>query len=164
LPGPLPTKQTTDFQVIHSRAAATVVHELPTTGVDKGELTSPIMSPGNTGLVDAIVTGFRECLEDRVRRDFNRRRRRVIRMAPSGYPERYWQKVVEYGRSFANEVVLLVPFEPIGRDISGWLYGHADNRPNNLRIEWLQGRQSGGGVAYDGTIEGIDVYLTSLSG
>ena len=58
--------------------------------------------------------------------------------------------------------MLLVPFDPIGRDISGWLYGQAANRPANLQVEWLKDHENGGGVGYVGTVEGIDVYVAQL--
>jgi hypothetical protein len=131
-------------------------------GIDKGQLMTPAMSPANTGLDEAIVGWFPEHLANLIQREFGRRRRRTVRIACSAYPRRYWQTVVEHAARFVQGAVLLVPFDPIGRNISEWLYGHAADRPEHLSVEWLEGRPSGGGAGYVGTVEGLDVYTSQF--
>jgi hypothetical protein len=150
-------------RVIRTRTTGTAaVREWPITGIDKGVLVSPAMSPSNTGLVEVLVNAFKSWLADDVRRQFNVRDRPVVRIAESRYPVGYWRRVNELARDIGGEAVLVVPFEPIGRNISEWLYGRPENRPSGLRVEWRAGRRSGGGTEYDATVEGIEVYMDRL--
>jgi hypothetical protein len=129
-------------------------------GIDKGQLMTPAMSPASN-LEEAIVGWFPEHLANLIQREFGRRRRRTVRIARSAYPRRYWQRV-EHAARFVDGAVLLVPFDPIGKNISEWLYGHAADRPAHLSVEWLEGRPSGGGASYVGTVERLDVYTSQL--
>jgi hypothetical protein len=150
------------YQIRRSELPPDKPDEWTIDGIDKGQLTTPAMSPANTGLEETIVGWFPEHLANLIQREFGRRRRRTVRIACSAYPRRYWQTVVEHAAQFVQGAVLLVPFEPIGRNISEWLYGHAADRPVHLSVEWLEGRPSGGGASYVGTVEGLDVYTSQF--
>jgi hypothetical protein len=56
-------------------------------------------------------------------------------------------------------LTLLVPYDPIGKNLSNWLHARAAERPAGLRIDHLSGRGNGGGIAYEATVNDIDVYI-----
>jgi hypothetical protein len=149
------------YQIRRSELPPDKPDEWTIDGIDKGQLMTPAMSPASN-LEEAIVGWFPEHLANLIQREFGRRRRRTVRIARSAYPRRYWQTVVEHAARFVEGAVLLVPFDPIGRSISEWLYGHAADRPAHLSVEWLEGRPSGGGASYVGTVERLDVYTSQL--
>ena len=57
---------------------------------------------------------------------------------------------------------LLTEFDPIGADLSRWIHSPADQRPTNRLIEHVQGRPSGGGTAYIGAIDGVEVFTADV--
>ena len=136
-------------------------HEWTIDGIDKGQLTTPAMSPTNTDLSEAIVSWFPEYQANLIRGEFGRHHHRAVRMARSAYPRRYWKMVAEHAARFVEGAVLLVPFDPIGRNLSERHYSHAAD-PAHPSIEWLEGRPSGGGASYVGTVDGLDVYASQL--
>lgn len=150
------------YQIRRKNLATDKPGEWIVNGIDKGQMTTPALAPPTTGLEEMIVSVFTQHLANLTRMEFGRHRHQTVRMACSAYPRRYWQTVVKHAAQFTDGAVLLVPFNPTGRNISERLYHHAAGLPADVRIERLEGRQSGGGASYVGTVEEIDVYTTQL--
>jgi hypothetical protein len=53
-------------------------------------------------------------------------------------------------------------FDPIGDSVSRWIHSPADQRPPDRLIEYVQGRPSGGGTAYVGAIDGVEVFTADV--
>jgi hypothetical protein len=129
------------------------------TGIDKGELVTPPLSPERTGLFENIVEWFIEHCGNLVWHSLSQRKRRRVRVAASRYPVGFWKKVIELAANFGTDAVLVVPFDPIGRDISTWTYQNPNDLPAGLHhVEFRQDQPTGGGLGYTATIEGINVY------
>lgn len=128
------------------------------TGINKGELVSPPLSQ-DTGLFDAIVDRFIQWRGKLVWHRFLQIKRKQVGVAASRYPLGFWKKVLELSAVVGPDPVLLVPFTPIGRDISNWQYSPT---PEGLNIEFRQNQPTGAGFGYRSTIDGINVYTINL--
>ena len=126
-------------------------------GINKGELVTPPLSPEQTGLFEVVVDGFIGSRGLLVWNSFCRLKRKQVHIAASRYPIGFWTKVIELAAEFGTEAVLVVPFDPVGHDISTWTIKQPDDLPG-LHIEYRQNQPTGGGFGYTATIEGISVY------
>jgi hypothetical protein len=126
-------------------------------GIDKGELVTPPLSPERTGMFELIVDEFTAWRGLLAWNSFCRRKRQRVQIAASRYPVGFWNKVIELAADFGTEAVLVVPYDPIGGDISTWTIQQPDDLPG-LHIEYRQDQPTGGGFGYTATIEGINVY------
>jgi hypothetical protein len=127
-------------------------------GINKGELVTPPLSQ-DTGLFEAIADRFIQSRGHLVWNSFVRIRRKQVRVAASRYPLGFWKKVIELSTAVGPDPVLLVPFTPIGSDISRWRYNPA---PEGLNVEFRQDRPTGAGFGYGATIDGINIYTINL--
>jgi hypothetical protein len=110
-------------------------------------------------VIKAVAERFIQSRGQMVWNSFNRIRRRQVRVAASRYPVGFWSKVIEVAAGVGPDPVLLVPFNPIGNDISKWRYNAA---PGDLNVEFRQGQPTGAGFGYMATIDGINVYAIRL--
>jgi hypothetical protein len=127
------------------------------TGIDKGEFVNPMMSWETSNLNQFIVDAFRQCLTQYVWAEFFNREREVVDIDSSTYPDGYWNIVLACADDVGAQPTILVPYDPVGTTITNWTYRLAE-RPNNLEIQRMEGRQGGGGTGYLATVNGIDVF------
>ena len=150
------------FTVGHAANPAQRTDRWQVGGIDKGELVTPPLSPERTDLFETIVGWFIEHRGNLVWQSFCQRRRQRVRIASSRYPIGFWKKVVKLAADFGTDAVLLVPFDPIGSDISTWTYRHGDDLPAGLHVEFRQNQPTGGGTGYVATVEGSKFYTAQL--
>jgi hypothetical protein len=59
-------------------------------------------------------------------------------------------------------VTLLTDYDPFGAILSRWTNSPPDRRPAGRRIEYAQGRPSGAGTGYVGSIDGVEVFTADV--
>jgi hypothetical protein len=135
------------------------VDEFGVNGIDKGEFTDPEQSASSSGLNGVIASYFKDRLVSLIWAQLGKRRAGIVEINASEYPAGYWQRVVSEARKLGRHAILVVPYDPIGEDITGWQRTRQSERPNDIKIERRPDGRNGGGVSYLATIEGIDVYM-----
>jgi hypothetical protein len=146
------------FNLRRGTAASGALQEWSCSGVDKGQLTTPPLAWPQSDLANSLAEWFQESLVSRIWVSFGQRPKQIIRMPAAGYPDEFWRLVGEQAAPVEGKPVLVVPYDPIGENLSNWLYARAAERPAGLRIDYLSGRGNGGGIAYEATVNGIDVF------
>jgi hypothetical protein len=147
------------FNLRRGAAASGALQEWSCDGLDKAQLTTPPLAWPQTDLPNSLAGWFQESLVSRIWMSFGQRPKQFIRMPTAGYPDEFWRLVEERAALVGGKPVLLVPYDPIGENLSNWLYARAAERPAGLRIDYLSGRGNGGGIAYEATVNGVDVYI-----
>lgn len=148
-----------NLHIKQSQSQGSEIKEFSVGTVDKGDLSDPNMSASSPGLEELIASMFREYLAREIRWKFFRQPRKVIQIA-ADYPGDYWQQVETEHALMGVPAALLVPYDPIGVDITSWMYGQPEGKPDRVRIEHLN-RGNGGGLGYIATINDLDVYTAS---
>jgi hypothetical protein len=131
-------------------------------GMDKAQLTVPPLAREQTDLPTTLASWFQDDLLDRIWRSFGRRPRQFVGVTATDYPDLYWQRVFECAANIEGGPVLIVPTSTIGSDLIEWMYAAANDRPKGLIVEHRSGRGNSGGVAYEATVNGIDIYGTNM--
>ncbi len=147
------------FHIGHAEGQPRQTNSWKITGIDKGELVTPPLSQ-DTGLFKAIAERFIQGRGKVVWQNFCQIRRKPVRIAASRYPVGFWKKVGELAVVVGPDPVLLVPFTPIGRDISNWQYNSP--APEGLNVEIRPNQPTGAGFGYRATIDGVNVYTINL--
>lgn len=126
--------------------------------IDKGAYFQPPMSAIDRDELDRIVT---ETLQDALARYFWRSFRGQPRdeeaFHDTGNAADFWHVIVEQAQRVAEPRVALVP-RHLGEPVGEAAWGIADHGLDNFTIERKDDRGGGGGLAYVGTLNGIDVY------
>jgi hypothetical protein len=87
----------------------------------------------------------------------------TITQRPEAPPrQQLHQRLEDNAADFGTDAVLLVPFDPIGSDVSTWTYRPTNELPAGLHVEVRQNQPTGGGAGYVATVEGINVYTAQL--
>jgi hypothetical protein len=138
-----------------SVAAEARVHAFD--GVDKGELVSPSMSDAPDDNRHSIAVQVqREYLAGDVWREFFKKERKSILFDISAPAADRWRVILSHASCVESKPTLLVPYEPLGEEISTWTY--LRDRPQHFHVEHVADMPSGGGTGYIGTIDGVHVY------
>jgi hypothetical protein len=131
--------------------------------IDKGTLVEPAMSgQGLDELIRISADAFRVLLTETIWHDFWQEGCDEVEIDGSTYPDGYWTAVLAKVGQVGPDAALLVPYKPIGDRISRWQYGQ-EARPSFLEIERLEGRRSGGGLAYLATVNGLEVFTAQIA-
>ena len=150
------------FSVERRPSAEGSKEEWAITGISKAQLTEVPLDWEQSDLPGSIGAWFQEHVVQRLWNSFSKRARVFVGIKESAYPDDYWARVYELAATVGPNPVLIVPFASIGGDITEWLYADDQNRPANMVIAHLQGKGNGGGLSYEATINGIDVYGTNM--
>lgn len=147
------------FNLRRGAAACRPMQEWSCGEIDKAQLTTPPLAWSQTDLANSLAGWFQEFLVSHIWVSFGQRPKQFIRMPAAGYPKEFWRLVGEQAALVGGKPVLFVPYDPIGKDLWNWLYARAAERPAGLEINHVSGRGNGGGIAYQATVNGIDVYI-----
>jgi hypothetical protein len=131
-------------------------------GIDKGALVDPPMSDQSHDVIRIAVDEFPKWLGNHVWSDFWKDGTEVVEIDESAYPQGYWNAVLRSVEQVGFDPALLVPYEPIGESISRWQYGQG-RCPDFIEIKRLARKPSGGGIAYEATVNGLDVFLAQFN-
>jgi hypothetical protein len=152
-----------DFRVERIREQATAVMEWSITGVDKARFVTPSMAWENADDLNRLVAeGFRNHLTWHVWRSFSQCRRESLQIDDPD--ESFWDAVAQNSKRVGPPATLLTEYDPLGAVLSRWTNSPPDRRPAGRRIEYVQGRPSGGGTGYIGTIDGVEVFTADVEG
>jgi hypothetical protein len=129
--------------------------------MDKGAFTLPDMSGLSFEELPPIFTDIlRQKLTDLVFGELYHRPKRVVAVDVTESTKSFWQQVIDEASTVGPEPMILVPFSPIGEEISTALYLSGGQTPSGLNVKRDASIPSGGGTNYLGTVEGILVYGT----
>jgi hypothetical protein len=127
--------------------------------IDRGAFTEPAMSQLSfDDLPSYFVEALRQYLTNVVLYELGRRPKRVIPVDISEGTTALWKSVFAEASAVGSELVIIVPFAPIGEEISTALYLSGGQTPSGLNVTREASIPTGGGTNYLGTVEGILVY------
>ncbi|WP_430422242.1 hypothetical protein [Phenylobacterium sp.] len=126
--------------------------------IDKGAYFRPPMSALDRDELDGLITeALRDGLAGYFWRSFRHQPREEAEIGDTGRVEDFWRVIVEHAQRVAEPRVALVPRhlgEPVG--MAAWeIPGQG---LDDFLIERKDNLGGGGGLAYVGTLNGIDVY------
>jgi hypothetical protein len=130
-------------------------------GIDKAKFSTPSMTWESTGDLNQLIAGmFSDHLTSCVWRSFSQRPRESLPI--DGRDDSFWDAVVENAHRVGLPAALLTEYDPFGAILSRWTYSRPDQRPAGRRIERVLGHASGGGIAYIGTIDDVEVFTADV--
>jgi hypothetical protein len=150
-----------DFRVERIREQASTSVEWRLNNIDKANFVTPSMSWESTGdLNRLIVEMFRKHLTSYVWWSFSQRPRESLQIDDPD--DSFWNAVAQNSQRVEPSATLLTDYDPIGANVSHWIYSPVDERPAGRGIAYMQGHPSGGGTGYVGTIDGVKVFTTDV--
>jgi hypothetical protein len=130
-------------------------------GIDKAGFVTPSMTWESSGDLNRLIAeGFQNWLTLCVWRSLWQRPREAFQMDYSD--ERFWGAVAQNAQRVGPPATLLTDYDPFGAILSRWTDSPPDRRPAGRRIEYVQGRPSGAGTHYVGTIDGVEVFTADV--
>lgn len=126
--------------------------------IDKGAYFRPPMSAINRDELDRIITeALRDALASYFWRSFRGQPREEEAFHDTGNAADFWHVIVEQAQRVVEPRVALVP-QHLGEPVGEAAWGIANHGLDEFIIERRDGLGGGGGLAYMGTLNGIDVY------
>ena len=150
-----------DFRIERIQEQAPAVMEWRITGIDKARFVAPSMAwESASDLSRLIAEAFQGSLTQHVWRSWSQHPREALRV--DGSDEGFWDRVAESAQRVGLPVTLLTDYDPFGAILSRWTNSPSDRRPAGRRIEYVQGRPSGAGTGYVGSIDGVEVFTADV--
>jgi hypothetical protein len=127
--------------------------------IPKGAFTIPKMSVVDFDeLPQLFVLQIRELLTAFLWRSMYHRPKRVVSINISEGTEAFWRHVTKEASTVGPDPMVLVPFEPFGDEIAGVAQAFLGRGLVGFSVSHASNMPTGGGVAYVGTIDSVNVY------
>lgn len=127
--------------------------------IDKGSFVMPEMSELSFNELPELFSDVcRNMSADRVWRELYTRPKKKVRVDISKSTERFWKRVFAEAPGVGPAPILIVPYNPLGEEMFAALHRQPGVPLSKYNVVHEKGVPSGGGVGYQGTVEGIRVY------
>jgi hypothetical protein len=127
--------------------------------MDKGSFVTPEMSELTfSDLPKLFVDVCRNLSADKVWRSLYGRPKKKVRIDISKSSGRFWKRAIAEASGVGPAPILIAPFDPVGQEIFSAIHRMPGAELSKYEVVHEKGVPSGGGVGYQGTIEGIRVY------
>lgn len=127
--------------------------------IDKGSFVAPEMSELTFGdLPKLFVDVCRNLSADKVWRSLYARPKKKVRLDISKTTGRFWKRVIAEASGVGPAPILIAPFNPLGQEIFSTIHRMPGAALSKYDVVHEKGVPSGGGVGYQGTVEGVRVY------
>ena len=127
--------------------------------IDKGSFVTPEMSELNFNELPKLFADVcRSVSADRVWRELYARPKKKVLVDISKSTERFWKRVFAEAPGAGPAPILIVPYNPLGEEMFAALHRRPGTSLSKYDVVHESGVPSGGGVGYQGTVEGIRVY------
>jgi hypothetical protein len=127
--------------------------------IDQGSFVTPEMSELTFGDLPKLFADVcRNISADRVWRSLCGRPKKKVRVDISKSTESFWKRVIAEASGVGPAPVLIAPYSPLGEEMFAAIHQRPGAKLTKYGVVHEKDVRSGGGVGYQGTIEGIRVY------
>ena len=127
--------------------------------IDKGSFVTPEMSELTFGDLPRLFADVcRNISADKVWRSLYGRPKKKVRVDISKSTEGFWKRVIAEGPGVGPAPILIAPYSPLGEEMFAAIHQRPGAKLTKYGVVHEKDVRSGGGVGYQGTIEGIRVY------
>jgi hypothetical protein len=131
--------------------------------IDRGAFTTPSMSPISLDDYARIIAETSQQLLARpIWTDLFARTREVIEVEIREGIRQFWRIVIARAEAIGEEPTILVPYDKLGEGVALAGYGLPHGDLDEFKLTRTPNLSGGGGTAYLGTIEGVNVFSAAM--